>query len=92
MSDNEVMSILRGSSSSTVPILQPKTRVGGLHSIWRHNWVILISHESARFLFEHGANIASQDQYGLTPLHEASEQGHIDIARFLVEHGANVAV
>ena len=28
---------------------------------------------------------------GLTPLHLASRQGHLDIARFLVEHSANVA-
>ena len=34
----------------------------------------------------------SQDQYGLTPLYEASEQGHLDIARFLAEHATNVSV
>jgi len=45
----------------------------------------------ARFLVEHGANVAAQDQCGSTPLHEASERGHLDVARFLVEHGANAA-
>ena len=45
----------------------------------------------ARFLVEHGANTAAQDQHGSTPLHSASSNGHLDIAQFLVEHGANTA-
>jgi ankyrin repeat protein len=45
----------------------------------------------ARFLVEHGANTAAQDQDGSTPLHEASRNGHLDIARILVMHGANAA-
>ena len=35
--------------------------------------------------------MAAQDQDGSTPLHLASERGHLDLARLLVEHGANVA-
>ena len=45
----------------------------------------------ARFLLEHGANAAAQDERGSTPLHEASMNGHLDIARILVGHGANAA-
>jgi serine/threonine-protein phosphatase 6 regulatory ankyrin repeat subunit B len=34
--------------------------------------------------------VAAQDQSGWTPLHDASQRGHLDLARFLVEHGANI--
>ena len=45
----------------------------------------------ARFLVEHGANLAAQDKHGSTPLHDTSCNGRLDLARFFVEHGANVA-
>ena len=45
-----------------------------------------------RFLIEHGANPAAQDQRGSTPLYYASRNGRLDIARILVEHGANAEV
>jgi len=45
----------------------------------------------ARFLVEQGANVAAQDERGLTPLHLASQQSPLDFAQFLVEHGANAA-
>jgi ankyrin repeat protein len=35
--------------------------------------------------------VAAQDECGLTPLHLASQQGHLNLARFLVKHGANAA-
>jgi ankyrin repeat protein len=45
----------------------------------------------ARFLIEHGANAAAQDQDGLTPSHVASNWGHLDFAQFLVGYDANSA-
>ena len=45
----------------------------------------------ARFLVDHGANVAAQDQVVSTPLHEASQWGHLDLAQFLVDHGANAS-
>ena len=42
-----------------------------------------------RFLIEHDANMAAQDQDGWTPLHVVSQSDHLDVARFLVEHVAN---
>jgi len=46
---------------------------------------------AAWLLIEHGADAAAQDGDGLTPLHRASEGGHLDVARLLVEHGADAA-
>jgi len=45
----------------------------------------------ARFLVDHGANVAAQGRNGATPLHVASLNGRLDLAQFLVEHGANTA-
>jgi len=39
---------------------------------------------------EHGADAAAQRKDGTTPLHRASEQGHMDVTRLLIEHGADV--
>jgi ankyrin repeat protein len=33
--------------------------------------------------------MAAQEQHGLTPLHDASSNGHLHVLRFLVEHSAN---
>ncbi|KAI0281934.1 ankyrin repeat-containing domain protein [Russula aff. rugulosa BPL654] len=48
----------------------------------------------ARLLIERGAdpNIPASSGTGSTPLHEASQNGWIEIARVLLEHGANVEV
>jgi ankyrin repeat protein len=43
-----------------------------------------------RFLLEHGADINVQNQFGRTPLHEASHYGVLEIVRLLLEHGADV--
>ena len=32
--------------------------------------------------------MAAQDQAGSTPLHRASQRGHLELARFLIEQGA----
>lgn len=42
-------------------------------------------------LIENGADIEVADKGGLTPLHEASCNGHIDVVG-LLENGADVAV
>ena len=41
-------------------------------------------------LIKEGADILAQDHCGWTPLHEASNRGHLDVVRVLVSHGANV--
>jgi len=41
-----------------------------------------------KFLLEHGADVAAQDEHGSTPSHLASKKGHVELARFLVEHSA----
>ena len=50
------------------------------------------SMEVARFLIDHGANVAAhwQDNYGWTPLHEASESGMVEVVDILVEPGADI--
>ena len=45
----------------------------------------------ARFLVEHGADVAAKDQGASTPLHKVSFNGHLNLARFLIEHGASAA-
>ena len=45
--------------------------------------------EAVKFLLLHGANIQSLGEYGNTPLHEAINAGHFDIARYLLSKGAN---
>ena len=42
----------------------------------------------ARLLIEHGADATAQGNFGMTPLHRASERGDVDVARLLIEHGA----
>ena len=46
--------------------------------------------EVIRYLIEHTADVAAQDNNGLTPLHLASLWGHMDLACFLIERGADV--
>jgi ankyrin repeat protein len=46
----------------------------------------------ARLLIERGANPNSQDSGGFTPLHDALENGMIEVARVLIEHDASVEV
>jgi hypothetical protein len=43
-----------------------------------------------RFLLEHGADINVVNQFGRTPLHEASHYGPLEVVRLLLEHGADV--
>ena len=45
--------------------------------------------EAVKFLLLHGANFQSLGEYGNTPLHEAINVGHFDIARYLLSKGAN---
>ena len=47
--------------------------------------------EVARFLVEHDADVAAQDDDGWTPLHLASYRGHLELTRMLMERGADVA-
>ena len=43
----------------------------------------------ARFLIEHGADVAALDNNGSSPLHLASNNGQVEVAQLLVEHGAD---
>jgi len=45
----------------------------------------------ARFLIEHGAEVAAQHGHGVTPLFWACSGGYVGLARLLIEHGANAA-
>ena len=45
----------------------------------------------ARLLIEHGADAVAQSKDGTTPLHQASERGHVNVAQLLIEHGADAA-
>lgn len=47
----------------------------------------------AKLLIEHGANVndaGGQHCGGITPLHDASQNGHIEIVKLLVVNGAAV--
>jgi ankyrin repeat protein len=44
---------------------------------------------SVRWLLERGVDPNAAPTRGVTPLHEASYGGHLDVVRVLVEHGAN---
>ena len=46
--------------------------------------------ETAQFLYEHGADINSRTTYNWTPLHLASQFGHLELGRWLLKRGANV--
>ena len=59
----------------------------GPGSITSVSWVGV---EVIRSLVERGADVAAQDNNGLTPLHLASSWGHMDLACLLVERGADV--
>ena len=45
--------------------------------------------ELVRILLKHGLDVAGIDEDGKTPLHYASESGHVEVGR-LLEHGADV--
>jgi ankyrin repeat protein len=38
---------------------------------------------------EKGADVKAVDVYGNTPLHRASQNGHLDVVKYLVEKGAD---
>ena len=42
-------------------------------------------------LIERGAGVSAQDKDGQTLLHQASEEGELEVACMLVECGANVS-
>jgi ankyrin repeat protein len=42
-----------------------------------------------RLLIEHSADAAAQAEDGSTPLHWASERGHVEVAQLLIKHGAD---
>ncbi|MEK6796348.1 MAG: ankyrin repeat domain-containing protein [Spirochaetota bacterium] len=46
-------------------------------------------HAVARYLIEHGANIHTTNEYGMTPLHQAVNTRSAEIAQLLITRGAN---
>ena len=44
-------------------------------------------------LIDNGANVNANDNdnYGRTPLHRASEKGHVDVAEVLIDNGADTS-
>ncbi|KAI0289215.1 ankyrin repeat-containing domain protein [Russula brevipes] len=54
------------------------------------HWVS--SAELAQFLLDHGADINAQDANHSTPLHEAAEDGRLEVVRVLLKHGADVHI
>jgi ankyrin repeat protein len=45
----------------------------------------------ARMLIERSADVSARDKYGSTPLHLASQGGHVKIAHMLIERGTDVS-
>jgi ankyrin repeat protein len=43
-------------------------------------------------LIDAGVDISCKDKQGVTPLHEACSNGHVDIANKLIESGADIHV
>jgi hypothetical protein len=43
-------------------------------------------------LVEHVVNMSAKNEDGFTPLHLASQEGHIEVARIIIEGGADVMV
>ena len=41
-------------------------------------------------LVEHLINMSAKNEDGFTPLHPASQEGHIEVARIIIEGGADV--
>ena len=46
--------------------------------------------KAAELLLDEGVNPAERGPQGLSPLHEAARNGHIDTVKMLVEHGTDV--
>ncbi|MDX1917149.1 MAG: ankyrin repeat domain-containing protein, partial [Rickettsiaceae bacterium] len=45
-----------------------------------------------KYLIESGADFKAARQNGITPLHAASQGGHLDVVKYLIECGASVDI
>ena len=48
--------------------------------------------EVVHLLIERGVDVTAQDNHRQTPLHWASESGHMEVAHFLVERDVDTTV
>jgi ankyrin repeat protein len=51
---------------------------------------VVKSREVTELLFAHGMDPSHADWLGITPLHELSRKGNIEMAKLFLEHGANL--